>query len=41
MLTEDIVISLVAGVIFSPHATNFVRPLEYTGSQANLDAVTL
>jgi NhaP-type Na+/H+ or K+/H+ antiporter len=35
------VISLIAGVIFSPHATNFVKPLEYTGSQANLNAVTL
>lgn len=34
-------ISLVAGVIFSPHATNLVRPIEYTGSQANLDLVTL
>ncbi len=34
-------ISLVAGIIFSPHATNFVKPLEYTGSQANLDSVTL
>lgn len=34
-------ISLVAGIIFSPNATNFVKPLEYTGSQANLDAVTL
>lgn len=36
-----IVISLLAGVTFSPHATNFVKPLEYTGSQANLNAVTL
>lgn len=35
------VISLLAGVTFSPHATNLVKPLEYTGSQANLDAVTL
>jgi NhaP-type Na+/H+ or K+/H+ antiporter len=35
------VISLLAGVTFSPHATNFVKPLEYTGSQANLNAVTL
>jgi NhaP-type Na+/H+ or K+/H+ antiporter len=35
------VISLIAGVVFSPHATNFVRPLEYTGSQADLNAVTL
>lgn len=34
-------ISLLAGVIFSPHATNLVRPLDYAGSQANLDTVTL
>jgi NhaP-type Na+/H+ or K+/H+ antiporter len=38
---RNTVISLLAGVTFSPHATNFVRPLEYTGSQANLNAVTL
>jgi len=35
------VISLLAGVTFSPHATDLVKPLEYTGSQANLNAVTL
>ncbi|KFY94801.1 hypothetical protein V500_03050 [Pseudogymnoascus sp. VKM F-4518 (FW-2643)] len=35
------VISLLAGVTFSPHATNFVKPLDYTSTQANLDAVTL
>lgn len=35
------VISLLAGVIFSPHATNIVKPLEYTGSQENLNVVTL
>lgn len=35
------VISLLAGVTFSPHAANFIKPLEYTGSQANLNAVTL
>lgn len=34
-------ISLLAGVAFSPHAANFIRPLDYTVSQANLDAVTL
>ena len=35
-------ISLVAGLIFSPHATNFIRPLEFaSGSQANLDTITL
>lgn len=38
---SEALISLLAGVIFSPHATNFVRPLEYTGTQANLNAVTL
>lgn len=27
------VISLVAGVIFSPHATNLIKPLEYAGSE--------
>src|SRR3954452_12131906 len=35
------VISLLAGIIFSPHATNFIKPLEYTGSEASLNAVTL
>jgi hypothetical protein len=35
------VISLLAGVSFSPHAANFVKPLEYTGSQENLNATTL
>lgn len=34
-------ISLLAGVSFSPHAANFIRPLEYTGSQENINAVTL
>ncbi|KAH8820463.1 Sodium/hydrogen exchanger family-domain-containing protein [Xylogone sp. PMI_703] len=38
---SEALISLVAGVIFSPKVTNCVKPLEYTGSQANLDAVTL
>lgn len=31
----------MAGVAFSPSAANFIRPLEYAGSQANLDAATL
>ena len=36
------VISLLAGVTFSPHATNFLKPTDYAlGSQANLDAITL
>jgi NhaP-type Na+/H+ or K+/H+ antiporter len=35
------VISLLAGVTFSPHATNFVKPLDYAlGSQENLDIIT-
>lgn len=34
-------ISLLAGVTFSPHALNIVRPLSYTTTQANLDTVTL
>ena len=35
-------ISLLAGVAFSPHAADFVKPLEYaSGSQVNLDAITL
>ena len=38
---DVLVISLVAGVIFSPHAANLVKPFEYAGSQANLNAVTL
>lgn len=36
-----LVISLLAGVTFSPHAADFVRPLEYTGTQENLNTVTL
>ena len=36
------VISLLAGITFSPHAANFLRPLDYAGgSQENLDAITL
>jgi NhaP-type Na+/H+ or K+/H+ antiporter len=35
------VISLLPGITFSHHATNFIKPLDYTDSQANLDAVTL
>jgi hypothetical protein len=27
------VIALVAGIIFSPHATNLVKPLEFAGSE--------
>ncbi|KAL7623842.1 hypothetical protein AAE478_005398 [Parahypoxylon ruwenzoriense] len=38
---SEALISLVAGLVFSPHGTNFVRPLEYAGSEENLDAITL
>lgn len=35
-------ISLVAGLIFSPHATNWVRPHEYAlGNVETLDTITL
>src|SRR3569833_1151729 len=32
---------MLAGVAFSPPAANLIRPLEYAGSQENLNAVTL
>ncbi|THC96113.1 hypothetical protein EYZ11_004387 [Aspergillus tanneri] len=36
------VISLLAGVVFSPHAANFIRPHEYAlGSEHNLEEITL
>ncbi|EPE08797.1 na h antiporter [Ophiostoma piceae UAMH 11346] len=38
---SEALISLLAGVAFSPSAANFIRPLDYAGSQANLDAATL
>ncbi|KAI1657429.1 Sodium/hydrogen exchanger family-domain-containing protein [Daldinia decipiens] len=38
---SEALISLLAGVVFSPHAANFVRPLEYAGSEENLNAITL
>lgn len=35
-------ISLIAGLIFSPHATNWIRPQEYAlNSVENLDTITL
>jgi NhaP-type Na+/H+ or K+/H+ antiporter len=40
-ISSRTVISLIAGVIFSPHATNLIRPLDYTGSLANLNTTTL
>ena len=39
---SEALISLIAGVIFSPHATNFIKPLDFAlGSQENLDSITL
>lgn len=38
---SEALISLLAGVAFSPHAANFVRPLDYAGSEENLNAITL
>ncbi|KAI4862925.1 Sodium/hydrogen exchanger family-domain-containing protein [Hypoxylon rubiginosum] len=38
---SEALISLMAGVAFSPHGANFVRPLEYAGSEENLNAITL
>ncbi|KAK5462617.1 hypothetical protein LTS15_002329 [Exophiala xenobiotica] len=39
---SEALISLVAGVIFSPHATNFIKPLDYAGGiEENLDTITL
>ena len=42
MLTTLLVISLVGGVIFSPHAANLVRPLDYAqGNAEDLETITL
>lgn len=41
LLTTCSVISLLAGVAFSPNVTNLIRPLEYAGSAANLNTITL
>ncbi|KAI1506557.1 Sodium/hydrogen exchanger family-domain-containing protein [Biscogniauxia marginata] len=38
---SEALISLLAGVAFSPHATNFIRPLEYAGSQESVDSITM
>ena len=35
-------ISTLAGVAFSPHATNFIKPMDYAmNSQTNLDTITM
>lgn len=42
MVLNCTVISLLAGIVFSPHATNLIRPLEYAyGSQENIGTITL
>jgi NhaP-type Na+/H+ or K+/H+ antiporter len=42
LFLSESLISLLAGIVFSPHATNLVRPLDYAqGSHANLDSITL
>ncbi|KAJ5090349.1 Cation/H+ exchanger [Penicillium argentinense] len=39
---SEALISLLAGVAFSPHAANFIRPEDYAQhNQQNLDAITL
>ncbi|KAF6237902.1 hypothetical protein HO173_004103 [Letharia columbiana] len=39
---SEALISLLAGIVFSPHATSFIKPLQYaSGSQENLDTITL
>ena len=41
-INQRAVISTLAGVTFSPHATNFIKPMDYAmGSQSNLDAITM
>ncbi|ETS77500.1 hypothetical protein PFICI_11374 [Pestalotiopsis fici W106-1] len=39
---SEALISLLAGVAFSPHAANLIRPVEYAlGSEDNVNAITL
>ncbi|KAE8134034.1 putative Na/H antiporter [Aspergillus pseudotamarii] len=39
---SEALISLLAGVVFSPHAANFIRPMEYAlGSEQNLEEITM
>ena len=39
---SEALISMLFGVIFSPHATNFIKPLQYAGgSQEGLSSITL
>ena len=42
IVLNSTVISMLAGIIFSPHATNLIKPLQYaSGSQKDLGTVTL
>jgi NhaP-type Na+/H+ or K+/H+ antiporter len=42
ILTTHIVISMLAGIAVSPHAANFIRPLDYAmQSPVNLEAITM
>ncbi|EME47704.1 hypothetical protein DOTSEDRAFT_69601 [Dothistroma septosporum NZE10] len=39
---SEALISTLAGVVFSPHATNWIRPLEYAdGNNVDLETITL
>ncbi|KIV99015.1 uncharacterized protein PV09_09244 [Verruconis gallopava] len=39
---SEALVSLIAGIIFSPHATNLIRPLEYAfNDQETLNTITL
>ncbi|KAJ3578082.1 hypothetical protein NPX13_g2486 [Xylaria arbuscula] len=38
---SEALISLLAGITFGPPALNWVRPIEYAGSETNLENVTL
>ncbi|OXN03192.1 hypothetical protein CDV58_07593 [Aspergillus fumigatus] len=39
---SEALISLLAGIVFSPHAANLIRPKEYAlGSEQNLEEITL
>jgi NhaP-type Na+/H+ or K+/H+ antiporter len=41
-LTHELVISMLAGIAFSPHGANFIRPMDYAlGSETNLEAITM
>ncbi|KAL2002896.1 hypothetical protein VTN02DRAFT_5613 [Thermoascus thermophilus] len=39
---SEALIAMLAGIVFSPHAANLIRPLDYAlGSQENLELITL